>query len=139
MSNVLVGKIINEIKIAEDRLAILFITSEGNVKAKCDGDCCSQTWIEHLELPALGFPARVISVRDLDMPNTESCEDEDEVVKYYGCEIVTNKGSIIIDYRNSSNGYYGGNLYWPDDVYYDGGVYGQNKSKENWISVIEDI
>ena len=33
-----------------------------------------------------------------------------EDIKYYGFEIVTNKGSAKLEFRNSSNGYYGGNM-----------------------------
>jgi hypothetical protein len=44
----------------------------------------------------------------------------------------------VIDYRNESNGYYGGELCWPDDHFY-GGVHGQNVSTEQWVDVTEDI
>ena len=40
----------------------------------------------------------------------------------------------MIDYRNESNGYYGGNLCWDDESFY-GGVYGQNVSTMNWQNV----
>jgi hypothetical protein len=138
MSKILIGKTITKMKIADDKKAILFITDDGEIIAKCDGDCCSNTWVEHIELPVLGFPAKVISVDDLDMPDLGQ-PDEYEVIAYYGCKIVTDKGDIVIDYRNESNGYYGGNLSWPDDNYFYGGVYGQNVSKNNWVDVNTDV
>lgn len=55
---------------------------------------------------------------------------------YYGCKITTGKGYALIDYRNSSNGYYGGSLSWPDDHHY-GGVSGQNNSNEEWRRIDE--
>ena len=94
-------------------------------------------------MPSNKFPAKVISVNDIEMPNLgqpdEDETDEDETIAYYGCKICTDKGDIIIDYRNESNGYYGGGLSWPDDTYYYGGVWGQNISEEKWIPLKNDI
>lgn len=114
---ILKGKVIVAMKIADDKKAILFITDGGNIIAKCDGDCCSSTWVEHIDLPVLGFY---------------------EVIEYYGCRILTDKGDIVIDYRNESNWFYGGNLSWPDDDSFYGGVHGQNISNENWIDINSD-
>jgi hypothetical protein len=135
MSNdqVLVGRILKGVKLADDKQAILFQTDKGDIRVDVDADCCSHTWIESVELPALGFPSKVISVANLDMPdlgNLEGCD----VVAYYGCKIVTDGGEIIIDYRNDSNGYYGGNLSWPNDYFY-GGVFGQNVSANKWVDI----
>ena len=138
MTNILIGKKITQIKIADDKEAILFICEDGEVKVRCYADGCSHTWVEHIELPALGFPALVVSVNYLDMPDLGP-SDECDVIAYYGCKITTDKGDLVIDYRNSSNGYYGGSLSWPDDSYFYGGVYGQNNSTENWIDVASDI
>lgn len=139
MTNVLIGKTILQIKIADDKAAMLFICEGGEVKVRCDAECCSSTWIEHIELPALGFPALVIAVNDLDLPGSEDDHPEHDCLQVYGCKITTDKGEIIIDYRNSSNGYYGGNLSWPDDSYFYGGVFGQNNSAEKWLDVASDV
>lgn len=129
MSHQLEGRVITGVKIADDRKAILFQTADGDVIARADGDCCSDTWIEHVELPALGFPAIVSQVRDLDMPSSGSDE-----LALYGCGITTDRGEITIDFRNESNGYYGGSLRWPGD-HHCGGVYGQNNSTEVWVDL----
>jgi hypothetical protein len=134
--NILVGKIIKEIQIAADKQALLFVLEYGgSVKVRCDGDCCSVTWIEHINLPVNGLPALVTKVEAINMPDLGEMEGRD-VVEYYGCKITTDKGEILIDYRNESNGYYGGNLCWPDD---DGGIYSQNVSKEEWTTLTEDL
>jgi len=39
----------------------------------------------------------------------ESMTSVDEVA-YYGLRITTTKGRAVLDYRNTSNGYYGGGL-----------------------------
>ncbi len=137
MKNILVRKTITGLKLAKDKTALLFNTNEGDVKVLCDAGCCSLTWIEHINMPSLGLPAKVLSVEDLDMPDLGDMPGRD-VVTYYGLEITTDKGQITIDYRNDSNGYYGGDLSWPNESFY-GGVHSQNVSKEEWINVSQDI
>ena len=136
MENILIGKTLLGIKIAEDKEAILFMTNQGEIIARCDADCCSSTWIEHVELPALGFPATVIAVSDLDLPGSEEHHPEYDCLQVYGLKIATDKGDCILDYRNSSNGYYGGSLVWPGE-HHHGGVYNQNRSNERWVSVTD--
>lgn len=133
MSTFMYGKTINKVMIADDRKAMLFVCEDGEHVAKADGDCCSDSWIEGVEMPALGFPAKVVKVEDLDLGEEEN--EEHECLAKYGCKITTDKGELVVDYRNSSNGYYGGELVWPDDGYFYGGVYGQNVSTMNWVEV----
>ena len=133
-------KTITGIEIADDKKAMRFLLDGAEpVVAKADGDCCSSTWIEHVEIPAGGFPAKVISVSDLDLPGSSNDDAEYECLAVYGLKITTDKGDLVVDYRNSSNGYYGGNLSWPTDGYFYGGVYGQNISKENWKPLSHDL
>lgn len=132
-TNFFVGKIITGIKIARDREAMLISTLEDDYVVRVDGDCCSHSWIESVELPALGFPALVTAVTDLDLSNlNEDNSDEFECLQVYGVKISTDRGEIVIDFRNSSNGYYGGNIVWPDDEYFYGGVFEQNVSANEW-------
>lgn len=136
MSKFIVGKTVQQVKIADDKKALLFVCDDGEHIVKIDGDCCSDSWIEHVELPALGFPAEVLSVSNLDLPG--SCENHSdyECLAVYGCKISTDKGDMVIDYRNSSNGYYGGDIVWPDEYFY-GGVYNQNVSSLQWVDIEE--
>lgn len=133
MSDFLVGKTIKDMKIADDKKAIIFICDDGNHIARADGDCCSDTWIETIESPALGFPCKVLQCGDLELFNSD-LDDQDGEMAYYGFGIKTDKGEIVIDYRNLSNGYYGGSIVWPDEYFY-GGVYEQNVSSENWVDI----
>lgn len=131
MSKSIIGKTLDGIKIADDRKAVLFLIDGGDVIAKTDGECCSCSFIEAIELPALGFPATVMAVEDLLLGS----EDEEYgVLQIYGCKISTDKGDILIDFRNESNGYYGGYLSWPEDYFY-GGVHRQNVSTQKWVDV----
>lgn len=136
--NPLIGKTLVGIDVAKDRMSLRFNVSEGDpVIALCDADCCSLTWVEGVELPALGFPALVTAVDDLELPQDDKptkYQESTDVVAYYGLKISTDRGEIVIDYRNDSNGYYGGSLSWPDEYFY-GGVYKQNVSKAEWEPV----
>ena len=137
MENKLIGKKIVNVKIAEDKLAMLFVCDNGEeLVVRVDAECCSYTWIESVELPALGFPFTVIACDDLDM-NKEPLENEEyECLQFYGAKITTDKGDMVIDYRNDSNGYYGGDIVWPGEGFY-GGVYGQNESNMDWRDIEE--
>lgn len=132
------GKTITQIEISADKKAMRFFLADGeSVVARADGDCCSSTWIEHVELPALGLPATVSKVEEIPLPGSVDNHEEYECLAVYGLKIATDKGDIVIDYRNSSNGYYGGNLSWPGEYFY-GGVYQQNVSDAPWAKVSED-
>jgi len=138
MSNPLIGKTIVAVQMTSDKKAIRFTLADGsNVVAKTDADCCSSTWIEHVSLPGRGFPALVLEAADIEMPNLGS-PAEYECIAYYGFELKTDRGHMLIDYRNESNGYYGGNLSWPGDYFY-GGVHGQNVPNDEWLPVTQDV
>jgi len=130
---IIVGRVLLAVFLAEDRKAIKFVTDQGDVVALCDADCCSHTWIENVDMPALGLPARVLAAENVDL--NSDMDTRDGELMFYGFKITTDRGDLLIDYRNESNGYYGGSLAWPGGRYY-GGVYGQNVSEQNWRSVV---
>lgn len=139
MKHCLDDKTILQIDLANDKKAMRFVV-EGvePIVAKADGDCCSHSWIEHVELPAGGFPAKVLSVSKLDLPGSTDNHPAHDYLQVYGLKIATDRGDIVIDYRNSSNGYYGGSLSWPGDDFY-GGVYGQNVSGDEYQTLSCDV
>jgi hypothetical protein len=51
--NILIGKTLTGMKIAEDRQALLFQTGDGDIVVRVDADCCSYTWVESIELPSI--------------------------------------------------------------------------------------
>jgi hypothetical protein len=116
-NHILVGKTITNLEVEKDGYS-LTVEVEGTnnpIVAECYAECCSNTWIENVELPALGFPAKVLSVEDLDLP-VPDYGDKYEYLQVYGFKINTDRGEIVIDFRNESNGYYGGSLDWPKAV-----------------------
>lgn len=133
--NPLVGKEVVAVFLASDGGAIKFVLIDNtSIIARADGDCCSHTWIENVQLPE-NMIGTVRAVEDIDMPISMERDGE---LKFYGCKITTEHGSCVIDYRNESNGYYGGDLCWPDDNFY-GGVHEQNVSNEDWKQIAPEV
>jgi hypothetical protein len=132
--NPLVGKKILAVYLAEDGEAIRFDVEGGDpVVARVDADCCSHTWIEYIETPE-HLLGTVQKVENIDLDKTEENTADGEYIQFYGCKITTERGSSLLDYRNSSNGYYGGSLVWPGEYFY-GGVFNQNVSGEEWKQI----
>ena len=117
--NALVGKKVVAVHLAEDKTKLRFdIEGDKPMFAFVDADCCSETYIESVETPE-NLIGVVLQVEDIDMPDLGLPATRQEVVSYYGCKIHTEKGSCLVDYRNESNGYYGGSLVWPGDYGYE--------------------
>jgi hypothetical protein len=76
-----------------------------------EGDCCSRSWIEHVSNVEQVLDAVVLRIEYIDLPDAVPSPPEDvEVEVIYGTKIHTDKGYLLIEYRNNSNGYYGGYL-----------------------------
>lgn len=78
------------------------------------GDCCSTSWIEHLEMPNDVKGATLLSFED-SAPITQDHDEHDQenggdCIQVYNSVFHTDRGDIVVEYRNSSNGYYGGSL-----------------------------
>jgi hypothetical protein len=112
----LVGRVIVSTRLSPDGSTITLFTDDEQLIGTCCVECCSETWIEEvINLDAL-IDSPILDVQELDLPGhlrvpTRTGHFED-VMQYYGLQITTAKGACVIAYRNSSNGYYGGNLAW---------------------------
>jgi hypothetical protein len=78
------------------------------------GDCCSSTWIESIDIVENLLGATIQKIEDIDMPQKGNVGTLNhpyvDQVAYYGLRITTDKGVSVLDYRNDSNGYYGGSV-----------------------------
>jgi hypothetical protein len=109
----LIGKRIARIDVGGKEDLLLFVFADGrSVVWQTVSDCCSETWFADIT----GFDALIggtvisaesVPMRKPDHDDARTRQDEDEI---YGIKIVTDKGRSLIEFRNSSNGYYGGNL-----------------------------
>lgn len=122
-----VGKQIESVVLDKGADRIAFKFQDGFERSYgVEGDCCSQSWIEHLEMPNDIQGAVILSVEDSEGVawDNHECEadvrdDDYNVVKegcgheslaVYNTRFRTSKGDIVLEYRNNSNGYYGGYL-----------------------------
>lgn len=135
--NPIIGKEVVAVYRASDDKALRFDTEDGEeIIARAEGGCCSSTWVESMDAPDLLVGETVRNIDTLYMDNPPNQPDYGEV-KQYGCVIITTGGRCVIEYRNKSNGYYGGSIKWPHQRYYPG-VYSQNESNEDWRLVATD-
>jgi hypothetical protein len=111
--DVLVGKQVQELLMDEDREHIAFVTDQGRYDFYCFADCCSESWINHVNFVDALIGGTVQSVDEVDMHSLlqvepEATRQEHDQVMFY--RIHTDKGTCVLEFRNSSNGYYGGEL-----------------------------
>ena len=110
----LAGQSLASVEVSEDKERLVFTLADGRTMTyTAEGDCCSQSWIEHLTVPPDIAGAEVTGWRQQDMGQTEQ---DYETIKVYQTSFATPKGEIIVEYRNSSNGYYGGWLSGPREA-----------------------
>ena len=111
----MVGKHLKEVLLSKDKRSLLFKFMDNTEQmALAEGDCCSYSWVEHLTIPCDVEGSIVIDVFDSGEiePSSPVVEAEYESIAVYHTVVRTTKGYIVIEYRNSSNGYYGGWLEW---------------------------
>lgn len=118
------GTFIKEIWYHEDHDLLAFVTPEETFYYVCEGDCCSTSYVEHWDgiaafMPKDGQLAKIIAVESISMDevqakiNEEDKENEDTIyhdncISVYGLKFITTFGQSTLEYRNQSNGYYGG-------------------------------
>lgn len=109
-----IGLTVVDLQREGDDLVLVTSINEPDIVLTPYGDCCSTTWIESIDLTEPLLYAVIKKIEDIDMPEGPHVgtinHPHVDVVAYYGLRITTNKGISVIDYRNDSNGYYGGSL-----------------------------
>lgn len=115
----LIGKKITEFSINQQKTAIKFKADGVDMCFEFDADCCSETWVEHLSFNKW---ESVFTINKIEQVKMEALHGtRQEVDELYGVifKIDESKYSdLYIEFRNSSNGYYGGsiNLYKWEDI-----------------------
>lgn len=116
--NDIVGAVVTGVKIDASKEFMRVDTDKGAFDFVAVGDCCSNSWFEHLngvsniiggtviEKPVLRVDGEVISQ-----------EKEYDVTEQYITQLKTDKGVLDIEFRNNSNGYYSGWLTLGEDEY----------------------
>lgn len=108
---VLEGKVIQALIMDSDKVQIAFITDQGRYNFFCEADCCSESWINHVADIDVLLGHKVNEVESIDMfgllqVTPEPTRQECDQVMFH--RLHTDKGICVLEFRNSSNGYYGG-------------------------------
>jgi hypothetical protein len=138
----LIGERINSIFLREDNERIIFRTVDGKeFKYYTSGDCCNTVWINHVTgVSVLGEGntfdilrgALVTGSEDKGWGDNRSDENEYDVIQDGFFTLITDRGYIDFEVRNSHNGYYGGNFEFEDSPEDDSHEY-------TYRTVVEDF
>ena len=113
LEDALVGRKVLDVMMNPECTFVRFITDQGDLDYFCFADCCSESWINHVNSLDELIGGTVKSVDAVDLYTALGVEPEptrqecDDVLTY---RIFTEKGVCSMEFRNSSNGYYGGSL-----------------------------
>lgn len=108
MLSELVGKKITGLKVSDDKETIVFVTPDQEIWYVANGECCSSSWIEHIN-GYLNLMGQVVE-RCEESEGPAYTSDGDLIQIYRDILKLSDKSTFEIEYRNSSNGYYGGSL-----------------------------
>lgn len=118
-----------------DHTNVAFSFDDGStIYANPEGDCCSCSWVEHVSGVCESIGEEIISVNTRpELATHEGVDDSEyECLALYGITLITAGGHRIdIDYRNESNGYYGGWLNWDHRE--------NDTPKDEWKRIWEDF
>lgn len=108
--NAMLGQKIASVELDKGKDLLTITFQSGHTQSfSTEGDCCSHSWIEHLELPNDIVGATLLSVEERSFGEIESEDGKEyDSLKSYQTLFKTDRGYISVEYRNSSNGYYGG-------------------------------
>lgn len=117
----LIGRRINGMFLGNDGWTLAFRTTDGLwFRYDTENDCCNSVWVNHVTgVNIIGEAnnsfdiirgALVVSAEDKGWGENRDGEDGYEVVQDAFWTILTDRGYIDIEVRNSHNGYYGGSF-----------------------------
>lgn len=113
VAEALIGKTIETVTHDKAKGVVRFSFREGpDVVVDAEGDCCSHSWIELVEIPTGIRGAKITALEDSDTVREATPEElaKADCLSVYQTMIRTTKGDISLEFRNDSNGYYGGYL-----------------------------
>lgn len=113
----LVGRTIAGISVGGRDELLSFDTDKGPVTYGTYGDCCSETWFADITGVKALIGGKVLEAEEVDMEkvgyNVDDGRTRQDSDSAYGWKLKTDKGYADIIFRNSSNGYYGGDIEGP--------------------------
>jgi hypothetical protein len=109
-----IGRQVTGVRLSKDRDWIALDLDNGDqLAADVESECCSETEIRHLSGVDVLLRYPITGFSDDPLPNPVERPERDwpqPSESQYGLTIRTTGGVFTLDYRNYSNGYYGGGL-----------------------------
>lgn len=106
--NELVGKTFSSVLMSEGNDYLVFKGTDAIVAYLASGDCCSVSWFEAITNVENLIDSEILSVESKEFEVPEDPEGKFDCLQCFGWTIKTAKGYADIEFRNDSNGYYGG-------------------------------
>ncbi len=107
----LIGKIITGVYLSDDDTRIAFTTETGEALTYATGgDCCSESWFSDIIAIHDLLGNQVLEVEEKEEQAAEGTRQGYDII--YGYTLKTVQGRCDVNFRNSSNGYYGGSCYF---------------------------
>lgn len=118
--NSILGKTVKRLYVSDGSEALKFVFTDGEeIIWETWGDCCSSSWWNDItEVNAL-FGTPILEFEEVQMDDVSS-ESDWELIQAYGVKLTTQQGKPFFVFRNSSNGYYGGDFTVVDESAYSG-------------------
>lgn len=107
----LIGKKILKIEIDRGKQHFLkFTTDSSECVFFAEGDCCSESWFYGFNGILSLVGSTVTSVTEVPLGEAVGYRGRQDFTRKYCIKIVSTGGHTDIEFRNSSNGYYGGEV-----------------------------
>lgn len=102
-----------------------------------EGDCCSESWFYHVLGVDNLIGQKITAVEEIEMSDPNDGISRQESDALYGIKITTERGYVDIEFRCSSNGYYGG---WANEQlqYLDEPSADYDEITTDWTCFIEE-
>lgn len=127
---------------SEDELAFVCKNAAGEdvgVLLETYADCCSETWFADIVGAEALIGATIVKTERIDMSslgyNVEDGRGRQDCDQAYGIKITSSKGWGDIVYRNSSNGYYGGDS---SEEWFDAKGFPSPQDFAQWSQITSD-
>jgi hypothetical protein len=106
MFNELVGATIKSVVVSEEGTRLTFTTTDRVYRYDAFADCCSESWIESTDPLEELAGTTVLRIEQSPTQEVEGTRQEVDDIDFV--TFLTDKGYWKLEFRNSSNGCYGG-------------------------------
>ena len=102
----ILGQQLVQVILENDGHDLYFFTPDSIFHYEACGDCCSESWVEYISDNVYAVSDAIVQEIYVKHTHQDGTRQESDEVDFV--TLVTDKGYFDIEFRNSSNGYYGG-------------------------------